>query len=133
MNCTKNTENMNNSAEGCDATTRDALIAWLRSTQRELRRLSREVARTHDCTVRILGQLHTAAERSDVVSRLSRTFYTVEQAAELLKLNASTVRRYCCAGLIRQACRVGRSYRIPAEALELFMELNPDPRNDVSE
>lgn len=42
----KNTEKTNDSAEGCDATTRDALIAWLRSTKQELRRLSREVART---------------------------------------------------------------------------------------
>lgn len=131
MNCTKNTEKTNDSAEGCDATTRDALIAWLRSTKQELRRLNREVARTNECTVRILGQLHTAAERSDVVSQLSRTFYTVEQAAELLKLNAATVRRYCCTGRIRKACRVGRSYRIPAEALELFMELNPKPSDNV--
>ena len=54
-----------------------------------------------------------------------------EQAAELLKLNAATVRRYCCTGRIRKACRVGRSYRIPAEALELFMELNPKPSDNV--
>jgi excisionase family DNA binding protein len=48
-----------------------------------------------------------------------RQLYSVEDVAELLGLHVKTVRGYVRDGRL-EAVRIGRQYRIPAEAIEAF-------------
>ena len=100
----------------------------LRCIEQECRRQSQ---RLEDGIAHVCGMLQTQRETECVRTTLSRMYYTVPQAAELLHMDAATVRRYCRSGAIRAAQCVGRSYRIPAEALEMFMRLNPHEDDDV--
>ena len=108
----------------------------IKKAVRDLIAVSKAVAET-EVKLKKDPESMSKKELKDLISQLEKQMrqapadLNFEQAAELLKLNAATVRRYCCTGRIRKACRVGRSYRIPAEALELFMELNPKPSDNV--
>jgi excisionase family DNA binding protein len=58
--------------------------------------------------------------------------YSVEDVAELLGLHVKTVRGYVRDGRL-DAVRIGRQYRIPAEALEAFTgQAAATPRGEVS-
>lgn len=104
------------------------IMERLRRIERECQRQSQ---RLDDGLSHVCGMLRTQRETQRVHEDLSRTYYTVSQAAELLHMNAATVRRYCRSGMLRAAQCVGRSYRIPAETLEMFMRLNPQNVGDV--
>ncbi|HYH30761.1 MAG TPA: helix-turn-helix domain-containing protein [Pseudonocardia sp.] len=56
-----------------------------------------------------------------------RQLYSVEDVAELLGLHVKTVRGYVRDGRL-DAVRIGRQYRIAAEALEAFTGQPPAPR-----
>lgn len=48
-------------------------------------------------------------------------FYTVEEIAEILKLDAETIRRYLVKGNLKGS-KIGRSWRITEEDLKEFIE-----------
>jgi excisionase family DNA binding protein len=59
---------------------------------------------------------------------MSQELYTVEQAAELLRLHAKTVLRAIHEGRL-PANRMGKSYRIQRQDLEAFGGIRPGPRS----
>lgn len=48
-------------------------------------------------------------------------FYTVEEIAEILKLDAETIRRYLVKGDLKGS-KIGRSWRVTQEDLEEFIK-----------
>lgn len=51
------------------------------------------------------------------MEELTETFYTVQEAADLLKVHYQTVRNWIRSGEIR-VIKIGRSYRIPKSEIE---------------
>ena len=51
------------------------------------------------------------------MEELTETFYTVQEAADLLKVHYQTVRNWIKSNEIR-AVKIGRSYRIPKSEIE---------------
>ena len=51
------------------------------------------------------------------MEELTETFYTVQEAADLLKVHYQTVRNWIRTGQIR-VIKIGRSYRIPKSEIE---------------
>ena len=47
-------------------------------------------------------------------------FYTVEEIAEILKLDAETIRRYLVKGDLKGA-KIGRSWRVTKDELDQFI------------
>ena len=54
------------------------------------------------------------------MEELTETFYTIQEAADLLKVHHNTVRSWIKSGQIR-AVKIGRSYRIPKSQTESRM------------
>lgn len=52
--------------------------------------------------------------------------YTIDEAAEILRMNRFTVWRRCRDGSIR-ALQIGRQWRIPASALDELQNRPPKP------
>lgn len=51
------------------------------------------------------------------MEELTETFYTVQEAADLLKVHYQTVRNWIKSGELR-VVKIGRSYRIPKSQIE---------------
>lgn len=49
-------------------------------------------------------------------------FYTVEELAELLKVNEETIRRMIRTKKIKSYVKLGRGYRIPKEEVKALIE-----------
>lgn len=60
------------------------------------------------------------------MEELTETFYTVQEAADLLKVHYQTVRNWIRNGEIR-AVKIGRSYRIPKSQIESRMTSEAAP------
>jgi excisionase family DNA binding protein len=53
------------------------------------------------------------------------TYYKVEEASKILKVKPITVRRWCKVGLLK-AKKLGKSWYIPEDELDLFKDISKD-------